>query len=129
MSYKTRRILLRAAFYVLVAVIFLYTVFPFYWAIVSSLKAGSSLFEVDFVPPDPAWTNYVTIFQEQPFARNILNSVFISIVTVILSLFLAVTAAYALGRVPFRGRGALLMVVLGRSEEATSELRHLSSTL
>src|SRR3546814_21055174 len=113
MSYKTRRILLRAAFYVLVAVIFLYTVFPFYWAIVSSLKAGSSLFEVDFVPPDPPWTTYVPIFQEHPFARNILNSVFISILTVNLSLSLTVTTAFALGRFHYLAPAELTMFVHG----------------
>lgn len=115
MSYKSRRILLRIGFYVLVAFIFVYTVFPFYWAIVSSLKAGSALFQVDFIPPDPAWDNYVSVFQEQPFARNILNSVIVSVTTVAISLFLAVTAAYALGRVYFRGRGGLLLLVLGVS--------------
>lgn len=115
MSYKTRRLLLRIAFYVLIALIIVYTVFPFYWAIVSSLKTGSELFEVDFVPPDPAWGNYVSIFEEQPFARNILNSIIVSFTTVAISLFLAVTAAYALGRVYFRGRSALLLVVLGVS--------------
>lgn len=115
MSYKTKRILLRIGFYVLVTFIFVYTVFPFYWAIVSSLKAGSALFQVDFIPPDPAWDNYVSVFQEQPFARNILNSVIVSVTTVAISLFLAVTAAYALGRVYFRGRGTLLLVVLGVS--------------
>jgi trehalose/maltose transport system permease protein len=115
MSYKTRRTLLRIAFYLLVAFIFVYTVFPFYWAVVSSLKTGTALYSVDFVPPDPAWGNYVSIFREQPFGQNILNSVIVSLVTVVLSLFLAVTAAYALGRVYFRGRGALLLVVLSVS--------------
>jgi trehalose/maltose transport system permease protein len=104
----------RIVFYVLVAAMIIYTVFPFYWAIVSSLKAGSALFEVDFVPPDPAWTNYVSVF-EGAFERNILNSVIVSFFTVVISLFLAVTASYALGRIYFRGRSTILLVVLGVS--------------
>ena len=68
-----------------------------------------------FIPPEPAWDNYASVFREQPFARNILNSVIVSSVSVVLSLFLAVTAAYALGRVKFKGRGALLLIVLGVS--------------
>jgi trehalose/maltose transport system permease protein len=105
----------RALFYLLVAVIVVYTVFPFYWAIVSSLKAGSALYTVDPVPTHPAWENYVGIFREQPFARNILNSVFVASSVVALSLLLAVTASYALGRVSFRGRSTLLLVVLSVS--------------
>jgi trehalose/maltose transport system permease protein len=110
-----RKIAGRVLFYLLVAFIIVYTVFPFYWAIVSSLKAGSALFQVEFWPANPAWDNYVGVFRGQPFARNILNSVIVSVAVVALSLFLALTAAYALGRVQFRGRGMLLMVVLGVS--------------
>jgi trehalose/maltose transport system permease protein len=115
MSYRTRQRLLKTGFYLLVVFIILYTVFPFYWAIVSSLKAGSALFQVDFIPPDPAWDNYAAVFREQPFARNIFNSVFVAVSTVAISLFLAVTASYALGRVRFKGRGTLLLVILGVS--------------
>jgi trehalose/maltose transport system permease protein len=110
-----RRLLGRIGFYLLLAAIVFYTVFPFYWAIVSSLKSGSELFQVDLWPPDPAWANYVAVFREQPFGRNILNSIFVAVSTVILSLALAVLAAYALGRISFRGRMPLLFTVLGVS--------------
>jgi trehalose/maltose transport system permease protein len=115
MGRKAKWLLGRVAFYLFLALIVFYTVFPFYWAIVSSLKSGSDLFTVDFWPPHPAWDNYVAVFREQPFGRNILNSVFVAVSTVILSLTLAVAAAYALGRIQFRGRTTLLIVVLGVS--------------
>jgi trehalose/maltose transport system permease protein len=115
MSRRIKRLLGRIGFYLLLAVIIFYTVFPFYWAIVSSLKSGSALFQADLWPPDPAWDNYVAVFREQPFGRNILNSIFVAVSTVILSLLLAVLAAYALGRIQFRGRMALLFTVLGVS--------------
>ncbi len=119
MNPKTRRrikqVVGRIAFYLFLALIIFYTVFPFYWAIVSSLKPGSELFTVDFWPRHPAWDNYVAVFQEQPFGRNILNSLLVASSTVVLSLTLAVAAAYALGRIHFRGRTTLLMVVLGVS--------------
>jgi ABC-type spermidine/putrescine transport system permease subunit II len=53
--------------------------------------------------------------REQPFGRNILNSLFVAFSTVILSLVLAVAAAYALGRIRFRGRMLLLLTILGVS--------------
>src|ERR671919_1911519 len=112
---KAKKALGWVAFYLLLAVIIFYTVFPFYWGIVSSLKSGSALFQVDFWPPDPAWDNYVAVFREQPFGRNILNSIFVAVSTVILSLLLAVLAAYALGRIRFRGRMPLLFTILGVS--------------
>ena len=75
---KARKLIGRAAFYLLLAVIIFYTVFPFYWAVVSSLKSGSELFNVNLMPSDPDWANYVAVFQEQPFGRNILNSIFVT---------------------------------------------------
>jgi trehalose/maltose transport system permease protein len=103
------------AFYLLVAVIVLYAVFPFYYAIVSSLKPASQLFRVDYFPVFWDWHNYVSVFREQPFAANILNSLLVSFSVVVLSTLLGVTAAYSLGRIRFRGRRTLLMTVLGVS--------------
>ncbi len=102
-------------FYILLAVIVFYTVFPFYWAIVSSLRSGADLFSTQLFPSNPAWDNYVAVFREQPFGRNILNSLFVAISTVVLSLGLAVAASYALGRIQFRGRTLLLLTILGVS--------------
>ncbi len=110
-----RRIVGRAFFYLLVAGIVVYTVFPFYWAVVSSLKEGSALYRVDLVPPRPTLANYAGVFQQQNFARNILNSVVVAGVVVAVSLLLSVTSSYALGRVEFRGRKALLLTILAVS--------------
>jgi trehalose/maltose transport system permease protein len=115
MSRKAKKLLGRVAFYLFLALIVFYTVFPFYWAIVSSLRTGSGLFSTDLIPTDPAWSNYVAVFREQPFGRNILNSLFVACSTVVVSLALAVAAAYALGRINFRGRRPLLFTILGVS--------------
>jgi len=116
MAYRRRRSSFgRIGFALLLAAIVLYTVFPFYWAVVSSLKSGSDLFRVDFLPPRPAWGNYVAIFRDQPFGRYVLNSVIVSVAVVALSLALSLSAAYALSRIRFRGRGVLLLAVLAIS--------------
>lgn len=109
------KVLGRVAFYGLLTVITLYTVFPFYWAIVSSLKSGAALFSVEYWVTQPNWDNYLAVFREQPFGRNILNSLFVSVSTVLLSLVLALAAAYSMGRVQFRGRTLLMFVILGVS--------------
>jgi len=110
-----QRLFARLGFYLLVTVIVLYAVFPFYYAIVTSFKTGPELFNVDYFPVRWHWDNYIAVFREQPFAHNIFNSVLVSFTVVALSLLLGVTAAFALGRVRFRGRGLLLLTVLGVS--------------
>jgi len=110
-----KRLFARLGFYLLVMAIVLYAVFPFYYAIVTSFKTGPELFNVDYFPVRWHWDNYIAVFREQPFAHNIFNSVLVSSTVVALALLLGVTAAFALGRVRFRGRGLLLLTVLGVS--------------
>ncbi|MER8382080.1 carbohydrate ABC transporter permease [Mesorhizobium sp. M0142] len=105
----------RTAFYLLVAVIVVVAVFPFYYAIVTSLKSGTALFQIDYWPKTITFSNYKTVFTEGTFLRNLVNSLFISSAVVVISLFLGVTAAYALARIRFRGRSALLLIILSVS--------------
>ena len=105
----------RAAFYLLVVVIVVVAVFPFYYAIITSLKSGTALFRVDYWPTTFSLNNYVTVFTEGTFPRNLLNSLFVSAAVVVISLFLGVTAAYALARIRFRGRALLYFTILSVS--------------
>ena len=102
-------------FYALVVVIVVVSVFPFYYAILTSFKSGTDIFRVTYWPVSFSWENYTAVLNQGSFPRNLLNSVFVASVTVILALFLAVTAAFALSRVRFQGRGFLLMVILAVS--------------
>lgn len=90
----------------------LWAVFPFYWAIVTSLKSGSDLFKAEFLPEHANLANYASVFVEQPFGANLLNSVLTAGSTVLLSMGLALLAAYPLSRQAFRGRRWILMCVL-----------------
>ncbi len=105
----------RAAFYLLVGVIVVVAVFPFYYAIITSLKSGTALFRVDYLPTTFSLNNYVTVFTEGTFPRNLLNSLFISAAVVAISLFLGITAAYALARIRFSGRPILYFIILSVS--------------
>ncbi len=104
-----------ALFYLLVAIIVVIAVFPFYYAILTSLEKGTAIFEVNYLPIAFDLSNYRDVLTTGTFPRNLLNSVVVSTSVVVLSLFLAVTAAYALSRFNFRGRGLLLLTILGVS--------------
>jgi trehalose/maltose transport system permease protein len=110
-----QKILSTVGFYALVVVIVVFSVFPFYYAIITSFATGTQLFEVNYLPKSFDWGNYESVLGGRNFVRSILNSVFIATTTVVFALFLAVTASYALARVRFRGRGLLLMMILAVS--------------
>ena len=107
----------KLAIYVLAALVTVESVFPFIYAISTSLKTGAALFSTNLWPDQPTFDNYVNLFTiaEQPFGTHILNSIMVSVLVVALSIFLGVTAAYALGRIEFKGRGLLLTAILGVS--------------
>jgi len=117
MDYNAQRTLGKVGLYALVAMISLFCLFPFYFAIVTSLKSGTELFSTTLWPAAPSLKNYISLFTvaEQPFGRHIFNSLAVSSLVVVASLFLGVTAAYALGRITFKGKGLLLLTVLAVS--------------
>ena len=117
MDLTTQRILYKSGLYLLVALISVFCLFPFYFAIVTSLKSGTELFSTALWPVAPSIKNYIALFTvaEQPFGRHIFNSLGVSAMVVIASLFLGVTAAYALGRITFKGKGLLLLTILAVS--------------
>ncbi|TPI86495.1 carbohydrate ABC transporter permease [Mesorhizobium sp. B2-8-9] len=109
------KMLKRAGFYLLLLAIVFVAVFPFYYAIVTSLKSGTELFQAGLWPQSFSLANYRNVLTEGPFLRNLVNSLIVSGAVVAVSLLLGVTAAYALARIRFRGRSALMLAILSVS--------------
>ena len=105
----------KTLFYMFLIVLLLYTLFPFYWAIVSSLRSGSEIFTTDILPQRLSLANYAAVFIAQPFGKNILNSIIVASSTVLMAMLLGISAAYALGRYQFHGRRFMLLTILGIS--------------
>lgn len=104
------------ALYVAAALVVAVSIHPFVYMVATSFKSGQALFATTLWPDAPTWRNYVQLFEgRQPFGRHLANSVVVATTTVALAMLLAVTAAYALGRIDFRGKSALLMAILAVS--------------
>ena len=104
----------KIGFWVLVVVIILYTLFPFYWAIVSSLTPTNDLYvtPVKFWPQSFTLDHYRQVFDNGSFMRALLNSAIVSFGVVILALIFGTLGAYALGRLKFRGKTIILYLIL-----------------
>ena len=109
------KVLKTTAFYAAVVLIVVISVFPFYYAIVTSFKSGTALFEINYWPTSFSLRNYEQVLTQGSFVRNLFNSVVVSTLVVALALLMAVTASYALSRIRFRGRGLLLLTILSVS--------------
>ncbi len=101
-------------FWALVIIIFLYTVFPFIWALNSSFKSEQAIQSspTEYIPSEPILRNYEGVFINDLFVRGLFNSAIVAIISVALSLVIGAFAAYALGRLEFKGRTPMLYLVL-----------------
>src|SRR3954469_18911612 len=98
--------------WIAVAAIVVFCLFPFYWLINLSLKTGEDLGSSSLFPPNPTLANYKSIFQNSDFTRSLLNSAIISLSTTALALLVGSFCAYALARLRFGGKFAILALVL-----------------
>ncbi len=107
--------LARVGFALAVLFIAAYALLPFVYAISSSLKSGSALFDPSLWPAAPSGQNYRAVFGEQAFATSLLNSILVATVVVGLSVALGLSTAYGLARHAFRGRATVMMTLLAVS--------------
>ncbi len=92
-----------------------WTLFPIYWMLATSLKENIEVFKVppDWWPMHPTISSYIHLNNDYaPIPAFFKNSVITSIGTVVFAVVLAVFAGYALSRLRFRFRRATLIGIL-----------------
>ena len=114
---KFKNGLLNTLIYVVLAVISVLWVFPFVYLIVSSLRGESTNIVQYFFPKQWTLDNYVWIFvgEGSYFVNWYVNTLIVSLVVAVVNTFITLLTAYALSRMRFTGRKALMkfMLVLG----------------
>ena len=95
------------------AVLLALIAFPFYWAVVASFTPEATLFrQPSLWPRELILDHYRALFREREFWVPIRNSLVVAGATTLLCVTLGAFAAYALARLRFRGRGAILAFIL-----------------
>ncbi len=121
MTSKTKHRISRILLWVLIVVMTIWMLFPFYWAINSSFKSEAQLamMPTTFVPRDPVTNevsvytlNYEAVFTNEAFLRAIVNSVIVAGTVTFLALAIGAFAGFALGKLRYRGKDATLYVIL-----------------
>ncbi|MBE6575682.1 MAG: carbohydrate ABC transporter permease [Ruminococcaceae bacterium] len=100
------------AFLILMAVI---VIFPFYWMLISSVKSISEyrLSVPTLFPREILLTNYIDAFNQANLGRLFLNTLYVGLVSTLLSLVITVLSAFAFARLEFKGKNALFAALLG----------------
>ncbi|MDQ3243930.1 MAG: carbohydrate ABC transporter permease [Gemmatimonadota bacterium] len=103
----------RWAFGAALALLVLFTLFPFYWAIVASFTPDAALFrEPSLWPRTIILDHYRALFDERDFLTPIRNSLVVAGTTTVFCLAVGTLAAYALARLEFKGKPAIMAFIL-----------------
>ena len=94
-------------------ILMLFTLFPFYWAIVASLTPEAALFrEPSLWPQQVIFDHYRALFTDRDFITPIRNSLVVAGTTTLFCLIVGTLAAYALARLEFKGKAAIMAFIL-----------------
>ena len=111
---KTIHFLVKFFLYAFLTVMALIVLFPFYWMIISSLKTLSEyrMSVPTFWPKKMMLTNYIDAFNTASLGRLFLNTMYVGVVSTILSLFITIFSAFAFSRLEFKGKDAMFAALL-----------------
>ncbi|TYB71312.1 carbohydrate ABC transporter permease [Nonomuraea sp. PA05] len=89
-------------------------VYPFVWLVSASLKTSSEIFGsgLGLLPEQPVWENYARAWSEVGFAGYFVNTLVITVGTVLLVVVRSALAGYVLGRYDFIGKKFLIGLFL-----------------
>lgn len=104
------------ALYTFLIIMAIIVLFPFYWMIISSLKDMNEYRRAipTLIPEFFDFRNYVEVFSSKDLllGRLFMNTVYVGIVSTILSLVITILSAFAFARLEFKGKNALFAALL-----------------
>ncbi|RQP09574.1 MAG: carbohydrate ABC transporter permease [Microbacteriaceae bacterium] len=105
------RVMSRLVLHLALAAYCLGSVGAFMWYLMTSLKTNTEFFSESpwALPADPQWGNYLDAWNSG-IGGFFFNSLYVTVLSVTIGLFISLMASYALARIPFRGSQALLIL-------------------
>ncbi|GLP74205.1 ABC transporter permease [Mycobacterium antarcticum] len=93
-------------------VVVIYALFPVLWILSLSLKPTSTVKDGNLIPSQITFDNYKAIFTGNIFTSALVNSIGIGLITTVIAVVVGGMAAYAIARLTFPGKRALVGVAL-----------------
>ena len=119
---RAMKIAVQIGLYVFLGIMALIVLFPFYYMLAISLKEFNEYYLLSgyenlselqqLYPQTLAWHNYVDAFKTGVLDRLFFNTLYVGIVSTILSLVITVLSAFAFARLEFKGKNALFAALL-----------------
>lgn len=124
MTPKNKKRLVNLVVHIVLILVTIFTVAPFFWMIATSLKTSENVMKMppQWIPNPVTLENYVGAFEKQPLVASMVNSLLIAMANVFGTLLFAAMAGFAFAKIPFRGKkvlfGGLLATLMIPSQVA-----------
>lgn len=114
LSRRVRNLLEAAVFYVLLITFTFVCLLPFIWTISTSFKTNDQVFSYPprLLPANPSLEGYISVATNPLTLHTLFNSVWLTVVSVIVVVSLSAISAYAMSRFAYRGKGFLRIAIL-----------------
>ncbi len=115
MDVKAKKTLMTVGKWALLLLFLLWTIFPFFWLVSTSFKDDKEILtnnELHLLPQSPTTQHYENAFGKTNFGSYIKNSLIVTLVSCVFIVIPAVMGGYALSRFRFRGKSAIMLIML-----------------
>ena len=111
---SNKKIISRVFLYLVVIIICLITLYPYFVTICTALKSRAEIFSTSgtVFPIHAIWSNLTDVWSKAPMSSYMLNSILIAGGSTLLAMLCGIPAAYALSRMKFKGQTAFLGFVI-----------------
>ena len=111
---KVMKVLVQIGLYLFLGIMAFIILFPFYWMIISSLKTVDEYnwLKPSFYPHTPTLRGYAEAFEMANLINLFGNTLYVGIISTILSLIITVLSAFAFARLEFKGKNVLFACLL-----------------
>ena len=109
-----KEIFARTMLYLVVSLICIFILYPYFVMVCTSLKSRSEIFSMNstVLPIKPMWENFLEIWKRAPMGTYMLNSILIASGSSLIAMVCGIPAAYALARMKFKGQTAFLGFII-----------------
>ena len=109
---KSRRMVRAVLTYIMLILIAIICAGPFIWLLAASFRSGQNIYDISLIPENPTVENYVGVWEFLSVPRYLLNTVIITVGSIVLDVILSALCAYPLACMRFKGKNVVLSLLL-----------------
>jgi multiple sugar transport system permease protein len=102
----------KVTWWIINVLVLLYAFIPVFWIVSLSLKNSETLNDGNYFPTAPSGDSYAAIFSNPDFLRALVNSIGICLISTFIAIVFGTMAAYAIARLQFPGKAAIVAASL-----------------